>query len=48
MKKKIQNTSLMFLLLIAVCFPTHNNVYEQNMDSKRVNICPKTYNRKKW
>ena len=47
MKKKIQNTSLMFLLLIAVCFPTHN-VYEQKMDSKRVNICPKTYNRKKW
>ena len=49
MKKKIQNTtSHMFLLLIAARFPTHNDVYEQNMNGKRLNIYPKTYNRKKW
>ena len=48
MKKKIRNTtSLMFLLLIATCFPTHNDVYKQNMNRKRLNICPKIYNRKK-
>ena len=48
MKKKIRNTtSLMFLLLIAVCFPTHNDVYKQNIDRKRLNICPRTYNCKK-
>ena len=49
MKKKIQNTtSHMFLLLIAACFPTHNDVYGQNMNRKGLNIYPKTYNRKKW
>ena len=49
MKKKIRNTtSLMFLLLIAACFPTHNDVYKQNIDRKRLNICPRTYNCKKW
>ena len=49
MNKKVRNTtSLMFLLLIAAYFPTHNDVYEQNMNRKRLNICSKTYNRKKW
>ena len=49
MKKKIRNTtSFMFLLLIAAFFLTHNDVYEQNINRKRLNICPKTYNRKKW
>ena len=49
MKKKIRNTtSFMFLLLIAACFLTHNDVYEQNINRKRLNICPKTYNCKKW
>ena len=47
MKKKTRNTiSLMFLLLIATCFPTHNDFYKQNIN--RLNICPRTYNRKKW
>ena len=49
MKKKIRNTtSFMFLLLIAACFLTHNDVYEQNINRKRLNIFPKTYNCKKW
>ena len=49
MKKKIRNTtSFMFLSLIAACFLTHNDVYEQNINRKRLNICPKIYNRKKW
>ena len=49
MKKKIWNTrSFMFLLLIAAFFLTHNDVYEQNINRKRLNICPKIYNRKKW
>ena len=49
MKKKVRNTtSLMFLLLIAAYFSTHNDVYEQNMSRKRLNICSKTYNRKNW
>ena len=49
MKKKTRNTtSLMFLLLIASCFPTHNDVYKQNDNRKRLNICSRTYNRKKW
>ena len=48
MKKKIRNTtSFMFLLLIAACFLTHNDVYQQN-NRERLNICPKTYNSKKW
>ena len=48
MKKKTRNTtSLMFVLLIAACFPTNNGVYKQNINGKRLNICPKTYNRKK-
>ena len=48
MKKEIRNkTSLIFLLLIAVCFPTHNDVYKQNINRKRLNICPSTYNHKK-
>ena len=49
MKKKIRNTtSPMFLLLIAACFLTHNDVYKQNINRKRLNIRPRTYNRKKW
>ena len=33
MKKKIRNkTSLVFLLLVSFCFPTHNDVYEQNIN----------------
>ena len=49
MKKKTRNTtSLMFLLLIAACFPTQNDVYQQNINRKQLNICPRTYNRKKW
>ena len=49
MKKKIRNTtSFMLQLLIAACFLTHNDVYEQNINRKRLNICPKTYSRKKW
>ena len=49
MKKKTRNTiPLMFLLLIAAYFPTHNDFYEQNINRKRLNICPSTYNRKKW
>ena len=33
MKKKIWNTtSFMFLLLIAACFLTHNDNYEQNIN----------------
>ena len=49
MNKKVRNTtSLMFLLLIAAYFSTHNDVYEQNMSRKRLNICSKTYSRKKW
>ena len=48
-KKKIRSTtSLMFLLLFAACFATHNDVYKQNINRKRLNICPRTYNRKKW
>ena len=35
----------MSLLLIAACFLTHNDVYEQNINKKRLNICPMTYNR---
>ena len=49
MKKKIRNTTFfMFLLSIAACFLPHNDVYEQNINRKRLNICSKTYNRKKW
>ena len=49
MKKKIRNTtSFMFLLLIAAWFLTHNDAYEQNIKRKRLNIWPKTCNRKKW
>ena len=49
MKKKSRNTtSFMFVLLITVCFLTHNEVCEQNINRKRLNICPKTYYRKKW
>ena len=48
MKKKIRNTtSFVFLLLIAAFFLTHNDVYEENINRKRLNICPKSYNRKK-
>ena len=48
MKKKIRNTtSFMFLLLIAACFLTRNDVHEQNINRKRLNICPEIYNRKK-
>ena len=37
MKKEIGNkTSLIFLLLIAACFPTHNDVYKQNINRKRL------------
>ena len=44
MKKKIRNTtSLMFLLLIAACFPRHNDVYKQNINRKRLKIRPRTY-----
>ena len=43
MKKKIRNTtSLMFLLLIAACFPRHD-VYKQNINRKRLKIRPRTY-----
>ena len=38
----------MFLLLIEACFITHNDVYEQNINRKRLNICINTCNRKKW
>ena len=38
----------MFVLLITVCFLTHNEVCKQNINRKRLNICPKTYYRKKW
>ena len=49
MKKKNRNTiSLMFLLLIAACFPTNNDVYKHNVNKKRLNISPRTYNRNKW
>ena len=49
MKKKIRNTtSFMFLLLTAACFLTHNDVYEQRINRKRLNICPTTYNYEKW
>ena len=49
MKKKIRNTiSLMLLLLIAACFPTHNNVYKQSVKKKQLNICRRAYNHKKW
>ena len=49
MNKKIRNTtSCMLLLLTAACFLTRNDVYEQNTNRKRLNIYPKTYNRKKW
>ena len=48
MKKEIGNkTSLIFLLLIAACLPTHNDVYKQNINRKRLNICPSTYNHQK-
>ena len=49
MKKKIRNaTPLMFLILIAAFSLTHNDVYQLNINRKRLNICPRTYNRKKW
>ena len=49
MKKKTRNTtSLMFLLLIAACFPTHNDVYKQNIHRKRFHICLRTHSCKKW
>ena len=49
MKKKVGNkTSFMFLLLTGACFLTHNDVYEQSINTKRLNICPRTYNHKKW
>ena len=49
MKKKNRNTaSFVFLLLIAACFLTHNDVYKQNINRKRLKICPKTYKCKKW
>ena len=49
MKMKTPNTtSLMSLLLTAACYPTHNNVYKQNINRKRLIICPRTYNRRKW
>ena len=38
----------MFLLLTAAGFLTHNDVYEQSINIKQLNICPKTYNRKNW
>ena len=49
MRKKSRNTtSFMFLLLTAAGFLTHNDVYEQGINIKQLNICPKTYNRKNW
>ena len=38
----------MFLLLIAACFPIHNDAYKQNFHRKRFNICPRTRICKKW
>ena len=49
MKKKIRNTTpVMFLILIAAFSLTHNDVYQLNINRKQLNICPRTYNRKKW
>ena len=48
MKKSRNTTSFIFLLLIAACFLTHNDFYEQNINRERLNICRKTYDRKNW